>query len=82
MKCSTSPRAGGKRRAKLQFLQSRLAWSYPRYWAGYVLNGDGRERLPRVVPWSALVGALALTAVAVVTGVRRFVNRCKRGQIL
>lgn len=55
--------------AKLQFLQSRLVWSHPRYWAGYVLNGDGREAVPPVVPWSAvlgagLVGALAAAAVA------------------
>src|SRR5262249_49864189 len=27
-------------RAKLEFLHSPLAWSAPRYWAGYVLNGD------------------------------------------
>ena len=50
--------ASALRQAKLQFLHSQLAWSHPRYWAGYVLNGDGRERLPRVVPWSALAGAL------------------------
>ena len=52
--------ASALRQAKLQFLHSQLAWSHPRYWAGYVLNGDGRERLPRVVPWSALAGGLSI----------------------
>jgi tetratricopeptide (TPR) repeat protein len=59
------PEASALRQAKLQFLRSRLAWSHPRYWAGYVLSGDGRERLPRVVSWSALVGGLLLCVLAV-----------------
>ena len=63
------------RQAKLQFLHSRLAWSHPRYWAGYVLNGDGRERLPRVVPWSALAGALLVLSALVITGGRRLAAR-------
>ena len=39
-------KASALRQAKLQFLHSELAWSHPRYWAGYVLNGDGREQPP------------------------------------
>jgi hypothetical protein len=50
--------------AKRQFLHSRLPWSHPRYWAGYVLSGDGGGRLPRVVPWSVLMGAPLLGALA------------------
>jgi hypothetical protein len=70
--------ASALRQAKLQFLHSQLPWSHPRYWAGYVLNGDGRERLPRVVPWSALVGALLLSALAFVLAAHRFITR-RRG---
>jgi tetratricopeptide (TPR) repeat protein len=54
--------ASALREAKRHFLHSRLPWSHPRYWAGYVLSGDGGGRLPRVVPWSAIGGALALAA--------------------
>src|SRR2546426_548494 len=55
--------ASALREAKLQFLRSPLAWSHPRYWAGYVLNGDGAARLPPVIPWSAIVAAPLLTAL-------------------
>ncbi len=67
--------AAALRQAKLRFLHSQLAWSHPRYWAGYVLNGDGRERLPRVVPWSAMVGAPLVSVLAVGAGAYRFVRR-------
>ena len=67
--------ASALRQAKLQFLHSPLAWSHPRYWAGYVLNGDGRERLPRVVPWIVVVGALVLSALALATGAYRLATR-------
>ena len=66
--------ASALRRAKLQFLRSGLAWSHPRYWAPYVLNGDGTERLPRVIPWS-VVAALLLSAVVLATGVLRSLAR-------
>src|SRR5262245_13202451 len=62
---SGESKASALRRAKLEFLHSSLAWSQPRYWAGYVLNGDGTERLPRVIPWSAIVGVPLLIAIAV-----------------
>jgi CHAT domain-containing protein/tetratricopeptide (TPR) repeat protein len=57
--------ASALRHAKLRFLQSPLAWSHPRYWAGYVLNGNGGARLPRVVPWGAVAGGLLVILVAV-----------------
>ena len=71
--------ASALRQAKLQFLRSGLAWSHPRYWAGYVLNGDGRERLPRVIPWSVVVAALLLSAIAAATGAYRFASAGSRG---
>jgi tetratricopeptide (TPR) repeat protein len=55
---------GALRQAKLKFLRSQVVWTHPYYWAGYVLTGNGREGLPRVVPWSAIV---ASAAVAVLT---------------
>jgi len=55
--------ASALRRAKLEFLRSPQAWAEPRHWAGYVLHGDGAERLPRVVPWAAIV-AIPLFAAA------------------
>jgi tetratricopeptide (TPR) repeat protein len=64
--------ASALRQAKLQFLRSDLVWSHPRYWAGYVLNGDGGERLARVIPWSVVAAALLLGALAAATGAYRF----------
>ena len=69
--------ASALREAKLRFLRSGLAWSHPRYWAGYVLNGDGRQRLPRVLPWSVL-STLLVGAVVVATGVYRYATRRSR----
>ena len=68
-------KASALRQAKLRFLRSELAWSHPRYWAGYVLNGDGRESLTPVVPWSVVAGTLLVGALAVVTGAYRVVRR-------
>jgi tetratricopeptide (TPR) repeat protein len=61
--------AAALRWAKLQFLRSDLAWSHPRYWAGYVLTGRGTQRLPRVVPWGAVVGVPMLIVVAAAAAV-------------
>jgi len=67
--------ASALRQAKLRFLRSQLVWSHPRYWAGYVLNGDGRERLPRVVPWSVVIGVPLLSALILAAGVYRLFTR-------
>lgn len=45
--------------AKLEFLYSNSALSSPRYWAGFVLNGDGWEPTVRVVSWSAIFFGLS-----------------------
>jgi tetratricopeptide (TPR) repeat protein len=66
------------RQAKLQFLHSRLPWSHPRYWAGYVLNGEGGARLPRVVPWMVVAGVPALALLALGAGAYRRVERRRR----
>ena len=67
--------ASALREAKLRFLRSGLAWSHPRYWAGYVLNGDGGERLRPVVPWSAVAGPLLVGALAAVAAAYRVIRR-------
>jgi tetratricopeptide (TPR) repeat protein len=45
--------------AKLQFFRSPSELSNPRYWAAFVMNGDGWNSSRRVIPWSALVFAVA-----------------------
>ena len=68
-------KAGALREAKLGFLRSGLAWSHPRYWAGYVLNGDAHGSLPRVVPWSALVAVFSAAFAVASIVVRRVARR-------
>jgi len=51
--------------AKLQFLRSNSPRSSPRYWAAFVLNGDGWNPTTRVVPWNALLFAVAAVLMMV-----------------
>jgi CHAT domain-containing protein len=55
------------RSAKLKFLNSGGEFSQPRYWAAFVLNGDGAQRLPVYFSWLdvalATAGAMALILV-------------------
>jgi CHAT domain-containing protein len=53
-------KAEALRMAKLQFLQPGSGLANPRYWAAFVLNGDGWNSTRRVIPWSAVAGAGAL----------------------
>ena len=65
-------KAQALRLAKLKFLRSGGALAHPRYWAAFVLNGDGLRPIPRVFTWSSLLApaALALLALAAVSGRR------------
>jgi tetratricopeptide (TPR) repeat protein len=56
--------AGALRQAKLKFLRSQLVWTHPYYWAGYLLTGNGRAPLPRVVPWSAIAASAVVSLLA------------------
>jgi tetratricopeptide (TPR) repeat protein len=56
-------KSGALRSAKLRFLHSNSAWSAPRYWSAFVLNGDGGEPCTRVIPWSWFIGALGGTGL-------------------
>ncbi len=53
-------KAAALRAAKLNFLRSGSQLAQPQYWAAFVLNGDGRVSIPRVIswPWIAAVAIL------------------------
>jgi CHAT domain-containing protein len=53
------------RLAKLEFLHSGTSLSHPRYWAAFVLNGDGTEPVPRFIPWQLLAMPIPIIALAV-----------------
>jgi CHAT domain-containing protein len=57
-------KAEALRLTKLEFLHSGTALSHPRYWAAFVLNGDGAEPVPRFIPWQALAMPVPLIALA------------------
>ena len=59
-------KAEALRAAKLRFLRSNSALSSPRYWAAFVLTGDGWNASTRVISWSVLLvaGAATLAAIA------------------
>jgi CHAT domain-containing protein len=56
-----APKAEALRAAKLSFLRSNSLLSSPRYWAAFVLTGDGWNPTTFVIPWSAVLLAVATT---------------------
>jgi CHAT domain-containing protein/tetratricopeptide (TPR) repeat protein len=58
-------KAEALRLTKLEFLHSGTELSHPRYWAAFVLNGDGAEPVPRFIPWQALAIPVPIIALAV-----------------
>jgi tetratricopeptide (TPR) repeat protein len=54
------PKAEALRLAKLRFLRSGTALRHPRYWAAFILTGDGRSPIPRVLSWSTLLGMVGM----------------------
>ena len=58
-------KAEALRLTKLEFLHSGTELSHPKYWAAFVLNGDGAEPVPRFVPWQVLAIPVLLIALAV-----------------
>jgi CHAT domain-containing protein len=58
------PKAQALRLAKLRFLRSGTELSQPRFWAAFVLSGDGLTPIPRVLPWSMLLAALGVLLLA------------------
>jgi len=55
-------KAEALRLTKLKFLHSGTELSHPRYWAAFVLNGEGSEPVPRFISWQLL----ALVFVALI----------------
>jgi CHAT domain-containing protein len=52
------------RSAKLQFLHSASSWSAPRYWAAFLLNGQGETPCARVLPWGVILALAAVVLLA------------------
>jgi CHAT domain-containing protein len=63
-------KAEALRLTKLEFLHSGTELSHPRYWAAFVLNGDGSEPVPRFIPWQVLALPVPIIALAVFLYVR------------
>lgn len=60
-------KAEALRLTKLEFLRSGTELSHPRFWAAFVLNGDGTASTPRFISWQGVfVSLLVLVAVALV----------------
>ena len=59
------PKAEALRLAKLEFLHSGTALNHPRYWAAFVLNGDGVEPVPRFIFWQAVLIPIPLLVLVV-----------------
>ena len=70
-------KAEALRAAKLSFLGSGNELAEPRYWAAFVLNGDGRAPIPRVLSWNWIAGA-AIMAGATIFLFRRHHHRRHR----
>jgi tetratricopeptide (TPR) repeat protein len=75
------PKAQALRSAKLRFLHSGTALANPAYWAGFVLNGDGMDPVPRFLSWAEI--AIALTSVTIFSvlaalGISRYRRRVHR----
>jgi hypothetical protein len=64
-------RAEALRLAKLEFLHSGTPLSHPRYWAAFVLNGDGAEPVARFIRWREMFLPLPVLILLVVLFVRR-----------
>jgi CHAT domain-containing protein/tetratricopeptide (TPR) repeat protein len=75
------PKSEALRLAKLKFLKSNTALAQPRYWAGFVLNGDGWNASRRAIPWSAIAGAAAilLALAGMALSMRKSVPHNRRG---
>jgi CHAT domain-containing protein len=69
-----APKAEALRTAKLRFLRSNSALSGPRYWAAFILNGDGWHPTTRVIPWSGVLISLAAILAVIGLFLWRFVT--------
>jgi CHAT domain-containing protein len=54
------PKTEALRAAKLAFLRSNSPWSHPRYWAAFILQGDGWEPCARPISITFVLCAAAI----------------------
>ncbi len=59
-------KAEALRLTKLEFLQSGGELSHPKYWAAFVINGDGNAPVPRFIPWQLVLLPVLLVAAAAI----------------
>ena len=64
------PKAEALRLAKLEFLHSGTALNHPRYWAAFVLNGDGVEPVPEFIPWQVVLIPIPVLVLVVLFSLR------------
>lgn len=72
-------KAEALRLAKLRFLRSETPLRHPRFWAAFILGGDGLHPIPRVLPWSWLAAAGGLMVLAGMFALRRGMQRWING---
>jgi CHAT domain-containing protein len=63
-------KAAALREAKLSFLRSGSELAKPRYWAAFVLNGDGRKPIPLTVSWISIAVSLVVAAFLAIVPLR------------
>jgi CHAT domain-containing protein/Tfp pilus assembly protein PilF len=74
-------KADALRLTKLQFLQSGTELADPRFWAAFVLNGDGSDPVPRFISWGGLASPLLLIAAVALVFMEARRRRKHRGEI-
>ncbi|HET6934175.1 MAG TPA: CHAT domain-containing protein, partial [Candidatus Angelobacter sp.] len=77
------PKAEALRLTKLEFLRSGTELSHPRYWAAFVLNGDGADPVPRFISWPTLIAPLLVVMAAgilILVEVRKKTARSERSK--
>ena len=67
-------KSGALRSAKLELLHSNSALAQPRYWAAFILTGDGLTGLRMAIPW----GTVLLIAAVLVGGIALIAHRALR----
>ena len=72
-------KAEALRLTKLEFLHAGGELSHPKFWAAFVLNGEGREPVPRFLPWQAIIAPI-LVVFAVVIVIIQIRKRRRLGE--
>jgi CHAT domain-containing protein len=76
-----APKGEALRQAKLRFLHSHTALSDSRYWAAFILTGESGSPIPRAVPWSACLFAVAVFLASAMVAGRLMAGRWTRQKL-